>query len=86
MFISVKCKYAYTAKDLKSLGSKFNDESGEHRDIGVDSESNLAAGKFQIVFSSPEMLFMQKCWIMSDIYKSQLQAVVIDEAHTVKKW
>lgn len=57
--------------------------------LGVDSESDLAGGKFQIVFSSPEMLFMRKHWrdmLTSDIYMSQLQALIIDEAHTVKKW
>ena len=48
--------------------------------LGVDSESDLAAGEFQIVFTFPEMLFMRKHWremLMSDIYKSQLQALII---------
>lgn len=57
--------------------------------LGVDSEDALTAGDFQIVFSSPEMLFMRKRWremLMSDIYSSQLQALIIDEAHTCKKW
>ena len=43
--------------------------------LGEDSESDLAAGRFQIVFSSPEMLFMRKQWrdmLTSDIFTSRL--------------
>ena len=57
--------------------------------LGVDNEDDLVAGEFQVVFSSPEMLFMRKFWrdmLTSDIYSSQLQAFIIDEAHTCKKW
>jgi len=55
----------------------------------IYNNEDLAAGEFQIVFSSPEMLFMSKHWrnmLTSDVYSSQLQAFVIDEAHTCKKW
>lgn len=57
--------------------------------LGVNREDDLAAGEFQIVFSSPEMLFMRKYWrnmLSSDIYACQLKGLVIDEAHTCKKW
>lgn len=35
--------------------------------LGVDSEDALTAGDFQIVFSSPEMLFMRKRWRDVDV-------------------
>ena len=57
--------------------------------LGVDNWNELAAGKFQIVFSSPEMLFMSQRWrtmLTSETYSSRIQALIIDEAHTCKQW
>ena len=57
--------------------------------IGVDSEAALVNGDYQIVFSSPEILFMRKKWrilLTSLVYSTQLRALVIDEAHTCKDW
>ena len=70
------------AANLKSRGLK----TGV---LGIDNEDHLVAGQFQIVFSSPEMLFLHKRWrdmLTSNVYFSQLQAFVVDEAHTCKKW
>ena len=55
----------------------------------VDNRNELAGGKFQLVFSSPEMLFMGQRWramLTSETYLSRIQALIIDEAHTCKQW
>jgi len=57
--------------------------------LGVDNRNELAAEKFQIVFSSPEMLFMSQWWrvmLTSETYSSHIQALIINEAHTCKQW
>lgn len=46
-------------------------------------------GSYKIVFLTPEMLLLNKQWhclLASQVYKANLQALVVDEAHTVKKW
>jgi len=46
-------------------------------------------GKFKIVFFTPEMLLLNRKWrnLFSEaVYKHNLRALVIDEAHVVKKW
>ena len=49
----------------------------------------VAQGLYQLVFFTPEMLITNKRWrrvIESDVYAERLKALVIDEAHCVKKW
>ena len=46
-------------------------------------------GEYQLVLFTPEMFLEQKRWrkmLLGDVYSSRLQAFVVDEAHTVKKW
>ena len=46
-------------------------------------------GRYQIIFLSPESLLTSSKWrdvLMSDMYQRNLVAVVVDEAHCVKKW
>ena len=46
-------------------------------------------GDFQIVYISPEMLIATTKWrnaLQNEVYQSRLRAVIIDEAHCVKKW
>ena len=56
--------------------------------LGYDSDASIMNGDFQVVFTSPEMLF-KKQWrymLTSDVYTARLRAFVIDEAHTCKTW
>lgn len=49
----------------------------------------IKKGEFQIVFVSPEALFMSTEWrnmLASKIYKDNLVGFVVDEAHCIKKW
>lgn len=49
----------------------------------------LSAGRYQIIFVSPEALFRgteMRSIICTDIYRENLVAFVVDEAHCVKKW
>ena len=46
-------------------------------------------GAYQIVFFTPEMLLLSKQWrslLKSEVYHEHLHGLIIDEAHTVKKW
>jgi len=57
--------------------------------LEVDNGNELAAAKFQVVFSSPEMQFMSQRWrvmLTSETYSSRIQALIIDKAHTCKQW
>ena len=46
-------------------------------------------GKYQLVFFTPEMIISKKHWrrlLGGDVYGNRLKALIIDEAHCVKKW
>ena len=46
-------------------------------------------GDYQLILFTPEMLLDQKRWrrmLLDDVYSTHLRPVVVDEAHTVKKW
>ncbi len=50
---------------------------------------NVLDGKYQLVFFTPECVIDQKTWreaLRGKIFQERLRALVIDEAHTVKKW
>ena len=54
---------------------------------GMDCNENK--GQFQLVFASPEMLLCNRqCrdMLRSELYRTNLVGVAIDEAHCVKKW
>ena len=47
------------------------------------------AGKYQVVFISPELLLTEETWrdmLQSPIYKQHLVGFIIDEAHCIIKW
>ena len=55
----------------------------DHVKIGV------LIGKYQLVLFTPEMLLDTKIWrkmLLGEIYRYRLRSLVVDEAHTVKKW
>ena len=46
-------------------------------------------GNFQVVFTSPECLFLSMEWKnmwLSNVYQQYLIGFVVDEAHRIKKW
>jgi ATP-dependent DNA helicase RecQ len=52
-------------------------------------EQKLYEGGYQILFFSPEALVCDDTWremIQTKVYKDNIIAFVIDEAHLVKKW
>ena len=58
-------------------------------DADNSAEATLYEGKYQIVFFSPEALVCENTWremLQSDVYRENVVAFVIDEAHLVKKW
>ena len=54
-----------------------------------ESEADVCDGIYQLFFLSPEALLTNDTWrdmLLSPVYQENLVAVVIDEAHCVKKW
>ena len=52
-------------------------------------KEHVMKGDYQLVMFTPEMLLNKKLWrrmLLGKVYSSRLQAFVVDEAHTVKKW
>ncbi len=46
-------------------------------------------GKFQLLYFTPEAILLSKRWrrlLTSDSYQKRIKGLVIDEAHTIKKW
>ena len=61
--------------------------TGEYCDKQV--KRDVCAGKYEIVFFTPEMLIRSKRWrkvLTGETYQQYLKGLVIDEAHCVKKW
>ena len=58
-------------------------------DSNEEIKRGVQEGHFKLVFFSPEILLNKKSWralLLGPIYSERLRALVIDEAHTVKKW
>ena len=54
-----------------------------------DMKTGVLEGRYQLVFISPEQLIENRrfrCMCKSEVYQDKLTALVIDEAHCVKKW
>ena len=52
-------------------------------------KNGVLEGEYQLVFFTPECLIDQKKWreaLKGRLFQARLRALVIDEAHTVKKW
>ena len=50
---------------------------------------DIKDGKFQVLFFSPECLLTELDWrdvLHSSVFREQLVAFVVDEAHCVKQW
>ena len=54
-----------------------------------DVLEGVRKGVYKLVYFTPEMLLLNKHWrvmLTSKVYTQNLQALIVDEAHTVKKW
>ena len=57
-------------------------------DCSPDTNSRIIEGEYQLVFISSEAILSRR-WrkkLLSDVYQTNLIAIVIDKAHCVKKW
>ena len=46
-------------------------------------------GRIQVIFISPEALFSGTVWkqlLSTDVYRTNLAGMIVDEAHCIKKW
>ena len=53
------------------------------------TETEICAGKFQLVYMSPESLLTNATWrdmLQSDVYRTNLVEFVVDEAHCVNSF
>lgn len=58
-------------------------------DETICDADKIAKGHYQLLFISPEMLLMNLDWrdlLQSHVFRDNLVALVIDEAHCVTKW
>lgn len=58
-------------------------------DCDDKSEADVCDSVYQLVYISPEALLTNDTWremLLSPVYQENLVAVVVDEAHCVKKW
>ena len=54
-----------------------------------ETRRRIRRGEYQLVFISPEALFLTAEWrgmLSSDLYRRYLVGFIVDEAHCVKKW
>ena len=55
----------------------------------ISAMKGVKAGQYQIVYISPEALLLNPQWremLLSRVYKENLVAFVVDEAHCITKW
>lgn len=74
----------YQVASFRSRGLKVASISSVEED-----PEGVEEGKFSLVHFTPEMLLQSRKWremLRNDVYTLKLRALVIDEAHTVKKW
>ena len=72
---------SYSAKGIKAA---FIDSESD-----MDKKASVTEGAYQLVLFSPEALISNRKWrhmLREQPYASRLVALVIDEAHCVKKW
>ena len=78
--------HSLESKGIKAT-LKFCDQRSSNGQTAV--EAALHEGQYQIVFFSPEALLCQDTWremLQSQVYRDNVIAFVVDEAHLVKKW
>ena len=71
-----------TRRGIKAVAVTSEEESRKNY-------GDVVNGLYQIVYISPEMIIGTQKWrttLQDDLYQSKLCAVVVDEAHCVKKW
>lgn len=54
-----------------------------------ETRRKIVKGEYQLVFISPEALFLATEWrrmLSGDYYRKHLVGFIVDEAHCVKKW
>ena len=60
-----------------------------HRKILSNAIARVKEGRVQLLYISPESLLTNHQWremLRSEVYRENLVAFVVDEAHCVKQW
>lgn len=58
-------------------------------DISDEEAKDLEKGLFSVVYGTPESWLKNQRWrsmLSSDIYKTKVCAIAVDEAHVIKEW
>ena len=69
----------------KGVASEFVGELQQE----FDALQGVKKGQFQLLYISPESLLRNPQWrelLLSKVYRENLVALVVDEAHCVTKW
>ena len=70
----------------KKVESVYITQGSRSEDPSIDK---VHEGFYQLVFFSPEALLCNEAWrdmLKTPVYQDNVVALVIDEAHLVKKW
>ena len=73
---------------LQSKGVRAVKLSACSDDVETGITEEVATGKYQVLFSSPESIFSKE-WrdvFQSSTFKERLVGIVVDEAHCIQKW
>ena len=57
--------------------------------LGVSKEDDIVNGRCSLLFGSPEAWLLNEKWrqlLSSEVYKSKLFGIVVDEVHVAYKW
>ena len=77
--------YAHAFHCSKGISSTYI--TGDMSDVATSDA--VCQEKYQLVFFTPEMIISKRQWrrlIGGEVYANRLKALIIDEAHCVKKW
>ena len=85
---------SYMYNDYYTQAASFSAKGLPAAYISADQEDThvirgVEEGEYKIVFFTPEMLLLNKKWrkiFTTSHYVQNLRALVLDEAHVMKKW
>jgi len=83
-FNSLQKSSSCIAVDVSPLERCLSDYIGD-----VVDKDKVLKGTYKLVFTSPESILTNTLWrdmLQNTVYQENLVALVVDEAHCVKKW
>ena len=80
LMMEQKSKFTHRGLSVEFVGELQHD---------LQSMQSIKEGKVQLLYTSPESILRNSQWremLLSDVYRKNLVAVVVDEAHCIAQW